>query len=184
MIRSILFFALLSSGFSQEIKTVSFSETNDIFSNPERGDIVVFKHPDGSGINLIKRLIGLPGDRIMIADGLVWVNGRRISAPHISRDELIHNLSETIIPLEYEEKSGEYSYIVRRLPNPMPTGNMEFTVPAQSYFFLGDNHLSAVDDIIIQSPMTADHHVLFRLMPGLRDEIIQHIFPIGEVQKE
>jgi len=42
---------------------------------PERGDIVVFRDPGGSGLNLIKRVIGLPGEHIAIANGRVSVNG-------------------------------------------------------------------------------------------------------------
>ena len=46
-----------------------------LFSDPKRGDIVVFKYPDDETQNYAKRIIGLPGETIEIRDGLVYVNG-------------------------------------------------------------------------------------------------------------
>ena len=52
-------------------------------SEPERGDIIVFHHPT-SDLNLIKRVIGLPGDNIVIENGVVTVNGVALDEPYIS----------------------------------------------------------------------------------------------------
>jgi signal peptidase I len=46
------------------------------------GDIIVFESPRERGVDLIKRVIGLPGDRIQVIDGLVWRNGARVPDPH------------------------------------------------------------------------------------------------------
>ena len=46
-------------------------------SEPERGDVVVFRHPV-NGSDMIKRLIGLPGDTIQMKDGVLWINGQEV----------------------------------------------------------------------------------------------------------
>ena len=54
-----------------------------IFGKQERGSIVVFKSPDESGQDLVKRIIGIPGDTISIIDGKVFVNGDQIEEPYV-----------------------------------------------------------------------------------------------------
>lgn len=53
------------------------------FSEPERGDIVIFYSPDKSTKTLIKRIIGLPGDRVDIHDGIVYINGEALDEPYL-----------------------------------------------------------------------------------------------------
>lgn len=80
-----------------------------------RGDIVVFRYPRDTSKSYIKRVIGVPGDRVRMDDGQVFVNGRQ--------------LSETYVPNEFFDHRS-FS---------------EFTVPADSYFLLGD-HRSMSND--------------------------------------
>jgi signal peptidase I len=58
------------------------------FEEPERGDVVVLDDPDGGGKPLLKRVVGLPGDRIQVQDGLLFVNGERIDEPYLNVDEV------------------------------------------------------------------------------------------------
>ncbi len=81
----------------------------------ERGDVVVFQYPLDPSKSYIKRVVGLPGDRVKIADGTVYVNGRA--------------LSESYVPEDFRDTR---SY-------------REITVPADSYFVLGD-HRSLSND--------------------------------------
>lgn len=55
--------------------------------SPQRGDIIVFYHPDNEEILFTKRVIGLPGDTITIQNGQVYVNGIRLVEPYASKTE-------------------------------------------------------------------------------------------------
>ena len=55
------------------------------FSEPERGDIVVFQSVEGSREELIKRVVGLPGDEIAVRGGKLFVNGEPQSEPHVNK---------------------------------------------------------------------------------------------------
>lgn len=65
--------------------------------SPRRGDIVAFKHERSSPAVLLKRIIGLPGDRIAIDRGIVSVNGRPLREPYVRfRDE--RSATERLVP--------------------------------------------------------------------------------------
>lgn len=88
-----------------------------LFSDPERGDIVIFKYPDDESVNYIKRIIGLPGETVTIKDGKIYINH-----------------SDT--PLKEDYLKEEW---VRA------NTDMEFTVPEGYYFMLGDNRNNSKD---------------------------------------
>ena len=67
------------------------------FRKPERGDVITFHSPNNSRTNLIKRVIGLPGDFIEIKNGVVYVNGSQLDEPYIA-DSPTYTLTELEIP--------------------------------------------------------------------------------------
>jgi len=85
---------------------------------PQRGEIVVFVPPQERNKAYIKRLIGLPGDRVEIKDGNVFINKKPLTDPRIARN--------------YYYNQGDY-------------GKEEILVPAGKYFFMGDNSISSLD---------------------------------------
>jgi signal peptidase I len=96
------------------------------FSQPARGDIVVF-HPPFDGPVLIKRIVGLPGDEISLRGGSVFINGRRLAEPYVRR---INGQPEPSDPFS----------------NGLPWALQEpFKVPAGSYFVMGDNRTDSGD---------------------------------------
>jgi len=69
----------------------------------ERGEVIVFKHPDEPEKDYIKRVIGLPGDRVEMRRGRPWVNGRPLEEPYLNE---LYRLEDTRPPVEVPP--GEY----------------------------------------------------------------------------
>ena len=84
---------------------------------PKRGDIVIFKYPDDEEENYIKRVIGLPGETVLIRDAKVYING-------------------SPVPLEEDYLKEEWT---------VATGPYTFQVPENSYLVLGDNRNNSQD---------------------------------------
>jgi signal peptidase I len=88
-----------------------------LFSEPERGDIVIFKFPDDESQNFIKRVIGLPGEKVVIDDGKIYINDSKTP------------LDESYLKEEWVIGTGYY----------------EFNVPLGCYLVMGDNRNDSND---------------------------------------
>lgn len=86
-----------------------------INSEPERGDVVIFKFPDNREVYYVKRVIGLPGETVNVVDGKVYIND-----------------SQTPLDEPY-------------LPEPMEGSYGPYTVPEGCYFMMGDNRNNSLD---------------------------------------
>jgi signal peptidase I len=118
---------------------------------PKRGDVVTFSSPVG-GTRLIKRIVGLPGDRVAMRDGQLVLNGR----PQDCRDTQRHG--ETLAQgwvvdaLRATEDLDGRPHAVQHLPGLAARRDFaEITVPAGHYFMLGDNRDNSEDSRFIGS---------------------------------
>jgi signal peptidase I len=69
---------------------------------PQRGDIVILRPPTNNSTDFIKRIIALPGERLLIRDGTIYINGHRLDEPYLPEEWTIdstwNNGAETVIP--------------------------------------------------------------------------------------
>jgi len=86
---------------------------------PKRGEVVIFKYPEDPKRDFVKRMIGLPGEKVMIKDGRIFING---------------------MPVEEESIAGRYYYSEGYYGN-----GEEIEVPPDSYYVLGDNSINSKD---------------------------------------
>lgn len=93
------------------------------FKEPQRGEIIIFKYPDDESENFVKRVIGLPGEKVTIKDSKIYINDSK------------EPLKETYLKEDwYWENGSEES-----------GGELVYQVPEDSYFVLGDNRNNSND---------------------------------------
>lgn len=114
---------------------------------PERGDVAVFKLPRDDSIDYIKRIVGLPGDRVQLRDGILHLNGEAVKRsrtedfPLTDFDGSIRN-----IPRYVETMPNGVSYeVLDLMEGSAGDDTQEFVVPAGHYFMLGDNRDNSSD---------------------------------------
>ena len=131
-------------------------------SEPERGDVIVFRHPT-AGSDYIKRLVGLPGDTVQMRDGVLFLNGEPVQ---LEPNGLFEETYEPQGPQRRPPQCSngvvglgavcEKERFIETLPNGrshsiLNIGNSRndntplFTVPEGHYFFMGDNRDNSQD---------------------------------------
>ena len=117
------------------------------FHQPSRGDVIVFKLPRDTKMDYIKRLIGLPGDRLQVKHGTVFVNDKPITQlPQGQTTIDLGGFMTKADVIREVQADSKKSYLTYQVDPTQPAENTDvYVVPEGHYFFMGDNRDNSLD---------------------------------------
>jgi signal peptidase I len=143
-------FAYGYSRFSLPFAHIFPSVGRIVGSAPKRGDVVVFKMPNKESSDylddFIKRVIGLPGDRIQMIGGQLYINGKAV--PKVRAADYVERIDGMTYHVpRYQETlpNGKKYYVLDSNPDSGEDNTPVFVVPPAHYFMMGDNRDNSND---------------------------------------
>ena len=157
LIGDYLFVSKYSYGYSKY--SIPFSPNlfsgRILSSNPKRGDIAVFKLPRDGSTDYIKRVVGLPGDKVQMIRGRLYINGKQLKresvTPGFTTRDAFGRLRQVPTYRETNPEGKSYTIIELDGDNGFNDNTEVFTVPPNNYFMMGDNRDNSTDSRVSPS---------------------------------
>jgi signal peptidase I len=158
------------------------------YEQVKRGDIIVFKHPTLITVDYVKRVIGVPGDRVKLINKQVYLNGQPLNEPYVihENDSYSYRDNFPVGEPEYNPDPDMAARAEKMLQTDVVNG--ELVVPPGSYFAMGDNRDNSLDsrywglvprDNIIGKPL-----IIFWSYDAPTSDLtgytLHHFFDLGE----
>jgi signal peptidase I len=126
------------------------------FREPSRGDVIVFKYPQDPSIDYIKRVVGLPGEKVEVRNNEVFINGKPMAREHVGafHDEGPADDHDSEL---WHETLGTKQHETLQEPGRAPSNFGPLVVPAGNVFVMGDNRDNSSDSRVWG---TVDHELI------------------------
>ncbi|QFU09773.1 Signal peptidase I [Rhodobacteraceae bacterium THAF1] len=191
LVGDFLFVNKMTYGYSQyscPFSVCTFIDGRWFGSQPDRGDVVVFRHPV-TGSDFIKRLIGLPGDTVQVRDGVLYINDRAAEqtpdgtfVETFEKQGPLGNLpqcanagvalgGECIKEKFIEQLPDGPAHSILNVRESRLDNTPVYTVPEGQFFFMGDNRDNSTDSRVSQNAMGVGF-VPFENLIGRADRVI------------
>jgi signal peptidase I len=115
------------------------------FHPPERGDVIVFKVPTDNSTDFIKRVIGLPGDRIQMRQGELYIDDKLVPRRKVGDEPCPDNGFDLCVRYIETLPNGVVHPIIKRTDEGIVNNTKVFTVPDGEFFMMGDNRDNSSD---------------------------------------
>ena len=144
-----LFVSKYAYGYSQYSLpwSIDLFDGRIIESPPDRGDVAVFKLPRDNETDYIKRIIGLPGDRIQVLKGVLHINGTPVERERVDDYSYKDRYGRERVLRQYRETLP--NGVTHMILDATPTGSLDntqiYTVRPDHYFAMGDNRDNSLD---------------------------------------